>query len=256
MHLKLIAVALLAGTSIASAADLPARTYTKAPIAVPMYNWSGFYAGVHAGYGWGNNDSLNINGTTPFPAGAVTSTDVDGVLAGGQVGYNYQFAPSWLVGVEADGSWTNIKGQNSALSTVAANRFQTTNLELNWLAMVTGRLGYVAGPALLYVKGGAAFGGVKGGGVTVNPLTGNSLVSTSAGSETRTGWTVGGGVEWNFASNWSTKVEYNYVDFGTDSVSRNVAYFGGATGPATLFRDATTHFHLVKVGLNYRFGPF
>lgn len=258
MKLKLIAAALLASTSIAAAADMPARTYTKAPVVSPAFNWTGFYVGVHAGYGWGNSKSVATNGTLPFPAGSVTSNDLDGWLAGGQLGYNYQFSPNWLIGIEGDMAGTGIKGSTSGFSTVGGfttTRFQTSNLDVNWLATVTGRLGYVAGPALLYVKGGVAFGEFSANSRTVNPAAGNALIATSNGGETRTGWTVGAGAEWAFAGNWSTKIEYNYVDFGTDSISRDVTYFVGA-GPNPLLRDASTHLHLVKVGLNYRFGPY
>lgn len=110
MKLKLIAAALLASTSIAAAADMPARTYTKAPVVSPAFNWTGFYVGVHAGYGWGNSKSVATNGTLPFfPAGSVTSNDLDGWLAGGQLGYNYQFSPNWLIGIEGDMAGTGIK---------------------------------------------------------------------------------------------------------------------------------------------------
>jgi len=258
MKLKLAAIALLSSTAISAAADLPARPYTKAPVVSPVYNWTGFYIGVHGGYGWGNSESLNVNGTPPFPAGSVSSTDVDGWLGGGQLGFNYQFNPNWLIGIEGDVSGGDIKGNLSGFSTVAGcttTRFQSSNLELNWLATITGRLGYIAGPALLYVKGGAAFGDFKASSTTVNPAAGNALIATVSGGETRTGWTVGAGAEWAFANNWSAKAEYNYVDFGTDSVTRDATYFVGA-GPNPLLRDASTHLHLVKVGLNYRFGGF
>lgn len=258
MKLKLAAIALLASTSISAAADMPARAYTKAPVLPQAYSWTGFYLGAHAGYGWGRSESTNVNGTTPFPVGSVNTTDVDGWLGGGQLGFNYQFNPNWLIGVEGDVSGSDVKGNLSGFSTVGGfttSRFQSTDLQLNWLATITGRLGYVAGPALLYVKGGAAFGEFKASSTTVNPSSGNALIATTTGGETRTGWTVGAGAEWAFAGNWSTKVEYNYVDFGTDRVSRDPIYLVG-TGPNPLLRDASTHLHLVKIGLNYRLGGF
>ena len=255
MKLKLIAAALLASTSIAAAADMPARTYTKAPVVSPAFNWTGFYVGVHAGYGWGNSKSVATNGTLPFPAGSVTSNDLDGWLAGGQLGYNYQFSPNWLIGIEGDMAGTGIKGSTSGFSTVGGftkTRFQTSNLDVNWLATVTGRLGYVAGPALLYVKGGVAFGEFSANSRTVNPAAGNALIATSNGGEPEQA-----GLSAQARSGRSQAI-------GRRRSNTTTWILAPTPFPRMVYllvqdrirRDASTHLHLVKVGLNYRFGPY
>jgi outer membrane immunogenic protein len=104
----------------------------------------------------------------------------------------------------------------------------------------------VAGPALFYVKGGWAWAHFEANTLSINTLN-NAILNSVSGGETRNGWTVGGGVEYALAGSWSLKGEYNYLDFGTDRVTRS-----GAT--VTRFRDAETHVQVVKFGLNYRFG--
>src|SRR5262249_51067999 len=145
----------LFGTS-AMAADLPVKA--PAMIAAPAFSWTGFYIGAHVGYGWGTIESTNVNGNAPFPPGSSHSTDVNGILGGVQAGYNYQFAPNWVAGLEGEFSWSGIDGNSTEASVVPG--FTTTRLDsghdkVNWLATATGRLGYAAGNWLWYVKGGA-----------------------------------------------------------------------------------------------------
>ena len=226
-------VALVAlGTASAVAADLPARTYTKAPVyAAPVYNWTGFYAGVHIGAAFGGDDGA----TTNIP-GLVTSNRDAAFLGGGQIGADYQFAPNWLVGIE---------GQISGLSNSDRN-FTTVDGVLrdrsDWLASVTGRLGYTWGPGLIYAKGGVAFRDDGNFAFTVANLATPFVI----GRET-TGWTVGGGLEYMFAPAWSAKVEYQYYNFG----DTNFSTVAGSTTPAAFsYKD---DLHTVKVGVNYHF---
>ena len=115
MKLKLIALALLASTSIASAADLGARTYTKAPALAPVTNWSGFYVGVMGGYGW--SDQVSAAGIT------TSSSDLKGGFGGGTIGYNWQVGPSWLFGLEVDAAGADISFPiTTASAPVAATR--------------------------------------------------------------------------------------------------------------------------------------
>ena len=190
----------------ANAADLAARPYTKAPAYVPaqIYNWTGFYLGGHIG-GAFRGDSNNLLGGSR-----------DGTFMGGvQVGYDNQFAPNWVFGLEANYSFKDT-GSNFA------NR---------GLGSVTGRLGYTWGPSLLYVKGGYGWADSR-------------FSNGFGGNGGRDGYTVGGGLEYMFTQNWSGKIEYQYYDFG------NVNFVTPA-GVAGTFRNDE---HTIKAGINYRFG--
>jgi len=211
------------GAAPALAADLGARVYTKAPPApiAAVYDWTGFYVGGHVGYGWADQDWALTAGA---PLGSHSS---DGFLGGLQAGYNVQFNQI-VVGVEGDISWADLNGAGVC---GAAGLCSTST---DWLATVTGRLGYAFDNALLYGKGGVAFAG-------------NDYAETAGpgtASETKTGWTVGVGLEYAFAPNWSTKVEYNYMDFGTDGL----IFSDGA--PISVDQTA----NVVKFGINYKFG--
>ena len=218
------AAAVLAATS-SFAADLPARTYTKAPApvyAAPIYNWTGFYIGAHIGAAFGNNGEL----------AGVSSSDEAAFLGGGQIGADYQFSPNWLIGIE---------GQFSALSNndrTFAGPTGTVVDSTDWLASVTGRLGYTWGPGLLYVKGGVAFR--DNGGLAVYNLAGTGLAFAS--NRDQTGYTVGAGLEYMFAPAWSAKVEYQYYNFGTTDLVSPV-----------VVGSYDSDIHTVKVGLNYHF---
>lgn len=202
----LATVALIAcGASVpALAADLGARPYTKAApyIPAPIYNWTGFYIGGHVGGAFGNNNTAFGNDDARF-------------LGGGQVGYDMQFSPNWVLGVEANYSFVDTNGA------FFANR---------GLGSVTGRLGYTWGPAMLYAKGGYAWADTR-------------FTNGFAGNNGRDGYTVGGGLEYMFAPSWSAKVEYQYYDFRNMNVTAPLAAIGS-------FHNEE---HTIKVGLNYRF---
>ena len=167
-----VAIATLLSTASASSADLAARTYTKAPVAAdPGYNWTGFYAGLNGGYSWGR-------GTITLFPGTVLATpigqSVNGGVFGGQVGYNWQIDPKWVVGLEADGQWTGERGRyRTTLGPVRtvmpggdANIVSTyatdSEWSLPWFATFRGRVGILADPSwLLYGTGGLAIGEVK-----------------------------------------------------------------------------------------------
>jgi outer membrane immunogenic protein len=219
-----VALVALGATVPALAADLAARpAYTKAPAYMaPIYNWTGFYIGGHLGGAFAGDNSL---------------TGSDGRFLGGvQGGADYQFAPSWVIGVEAQYSWL---GNNNNGVIFPGGVLVTSNS--NQLGSVTGRLGYTWGPALLYAKGGYAWKDRNNLGVSVG---GVPVAFTTDGNH-RDGYTVGAGLEYMFAPNWSAKVEYQYYNFGSTAFT---------TGPAVLvgtrFHDDE---HTVKAGLNYRF---
>jgi outer membrane immunogenic protein len=218
------AIAAVAALSTSAfAADLPARPYTKAPAYTApavVYNWTGFYIGGHLGGAFG--DSSSIQG------------DSGRFMGGVQGGADYQFAPNWVIGIEAQYSWMD-SGNNGRLfpggTLVTANNDQ--------LGSVTGRLGYTWGPALLYAKGGYAWKENNNISVTNAGLP----VPFSTSGNSRDGYTVGAGLEYMFAPNWSAKVEYQYYNFGNTTVT--------STPLVTSFNNDE---HTVKAGLNYRFG--
>jgi outer membrane immunogenic protein len=230
--LATVALAALGAAAPALAADLAARPYTKAPppVLAPIYNWTGFYVGGHIGAAFGNDSNFN---------GLIGGNNSDARFLGGvQVGGDYQFAPNWVLGIEGQYSW--LSGNN--VNAVFPNGFIYTN-DQRGIGSVTGRLGYTWGPALLYVKGGYAF-------------SDNSQSLVQAGipqafaldGSHRDGWTVGGGLEYMFAQNWSGKIEYQYYDFGNTRFVTpiDLAPFGSIRNDE----------HTLKVGINYRFGGF
>jgi outer membrane immunogenic protein len=241
----------LLGTVSATAAigaDMQIKA-RPAPAAVIAYNWSGLYIGAHIGYAWATSDITNINGSVAFPAGTRSTHDFDGVIGGGQIGFNYQVAPYWVLGTEGDFSWSGVDGVTRNVSTVNPAVVSVTNTKVDWLATLTGRVGYAVNNWLWYVKGGAAWAEIKG---SFRATNAGVLNAAGSGSETRSGWTVGAGVEYGWG-NWSGRFEYNYVDFGTDTISRTVT-FAAVAIPNPLLRSSDAYMHAVKLGLNYRFG--
>jgi outer membrane immunogenic protein len=224
----------------AQAADLAPRPYTKAPALAPVYNWTGFYLGGHVGYGWADTDhTMSVS----FALGTLrTTSNRDGLLGGGQVGYNWQTG-AMVLGVEADASWTDIKGTGVAIGGGGPFRFTTTN---DWIATVTGRIGFAANNILFYGKGGAAFTELKYN----NFFAGVPPTTVANFSDTRTGWTVGAGIEYGITPNWTAKIEYNYMDFGNRTY---IVAFPPAGVGATTTHTIDDQLHLVKAGVNYRF---
>ena len=230
----------------ANAADLAARPYTKAPVMpVAVYNWTGFYVGGHIGWGWGEIDNISAApGTAAFPTGTpFNRTSSDGFLGGLQGGFNWQYN-ALVLGIEGEYSWTDIKGTTTTVSPIIPAISTTATAKTDDIAMVTGRIGYAANEWLFYAKGGWAWAhGGSNGAVTRTGV----LISNTSASVDRDGWVVGAGVEWGFAPNWSAKVEYNHIDFGSKIVTVN------QTVGAATFVDSSTKLDLVKAGVNYRF---
>ncbi|MES2167359.1 MAG: outer membrane beta-barrel protein [Pseudomonadota bacterium] len=236
-----LATTILAASIVsASAADM-GRPYTKAPVYVaPVYNWTGFYVGAHIGAAFSGNDS--VDQVLPAPAAfPLTSSDRDATfLGGGQVGADYQFAPNWLIGIE--GQISGLANSDRRFTSTFSGGVVVNDRGAQWLASVTGRLGYVSGPLLIYAKGGVAFRDDS----DVTFTVANLATPFVFGRDT-TGYTVGGGLEYMFAQNWSAKIEYQYYDFGRTNFS-TVA--GSTTPVAFSYRD---DLHTVKVGVNYHF---
>jgi outer membrane immunogenic protein len=225
------------------AADLPARTYTKAPAMVAAaYNWTGFYIGGHVGWGWEQNTwSEDASGTLGGPPGLQDADFAgNGVLGGGQIGFNYQ-VQNWVFGIQADASASGIKGSNSVCFPQFGVGFNTCSTKLESMETVTARVGFAADRALFYVKGGAAWAKHS----YDNPATG---LPTAVSSDVRNGWTAGAGIEYAFAGPWSVLAEYDYLDFGTRDLAFSTA---NVFNFSENVRDTV---HILKVGVNYRFG--
>jgi outer membrane immunogenic protein len=239
------ALALISATPTL-AADLPAKTYTKAPVYVPpVYNWTGFYIGGHVGGGWASLGSTEIApGTVSFPIGtAFAKNSMSGFLGGAQGGFNWQTS-NLVLGVEGEYSWADVSGTATTVS--AVNGFTSTvTAKTKDYALATGRIGYAADNWLFFAKGGGAWdqGSTSGTGV----LASGALFDTTTTSANRSGWVVGVGVEWGFAPNWSAKLEYNHIDFG----STNVAVLS-STGSITNV-SSSERVEVVKGGVNYHF---
>ena len=251
----LLSTALTCGA--ASAADLPARMYTKAAPVPVMYNWSGFYGGFNIGGSWGHQD---ITGTGTNALGTLVLTNsnhLDGVIGGGQIGYNWQGAGSpWVFGLEADiqGSGQKSDGAFFAPAGIivgvagapAVFPASTVTYEdkLDWFGTVRGRIGYAVGDQgrwLPYITGGLAYGqGSLNGAGNVGPT---AVAFTS--SNTYVGWTIGGGLEWAFADKWSAKVEYLYMDLGSGPTIPLTATSNISAGRMT---D-----NIGRFGINYHF---
>lgn len=260
----LAVVAAIGFSSIAFAADMPVKApIYKAPVVVVPPSWTGWYAGLNAGYGFGsdsNTFSFVPALPSPEPFNNVSYSDnLNGFIGGGQIGYNYQITPnSWVAGIEGDIQYTDFKGSasNSGVTSAGTRRLLnavdpwTYNQEqkVDWLATVRGRLGWTPGDhtLLFYATGGLAVGGIKASDTFAYA---NNLVWTGSSSSTRAGWTVGGGVEGRLGGNWTAKLEYLYYDLGHLTVT------GTPNVPIlyTTTTDFAFHGNIVRVGLNYKF---
>jgi outer membrane immunogenic protein len=224
----------------ASAADLAARPYTKAPppMIAAMYDWSGFYIGLNGG--WGSSRKCWDAVPASIFIGPEGCHDATGGVAGGQIGYRWQ-ASSWVFGLEAQGDWARLRGSNiSALTPTFTNRSR-----IDAFGLFTGHVGYAWNNVLLYVKGGAA---VTADRFDVTTTVGNVLAATSTG-DNRWGGTVGAGLEYSFAPNWSAAVEYDHLFMGTQTRTFTI--------PAAVFFGTDRirqDVDLVTVRVNYRWG--
>ena len=251
----MVMAAALSGSAFA--ADLGARTYTKAPAMAPAgTNWSGFYIGGNVGYGWGNGntDFSFLPSPTLFEVdNTALDTKSKGAIGGAQIGYNWQMG-AIVTGLEADIQGSGIKGsaRPSPIFSTDGNRFipgsfLSTEQELSWFGTVRGRLGATVTPdLLLYATGGLAYGHVDASANTFFDSTNQYPASVG---KTKAGWTVGAGAEWMFARNWSAKVEYLYLDLG------NVSAIGHSAAVPFVAAAYTwkTQENIVRVGVNYHF---
>lgn len=246
--LLLATVAAVGLSTAAGAADLSRRMPVKAPpvaAPVPIFTWTGCYIGAHVGGGWAHKQWSDPDGTI-FDAGTVfVDHDPDGFLGGGQIGCDYQTGP-WVFGLEGQASWADLKkDSNFDIPTLIGPITVTGSSKINFIATVTGRVGYAFDRALIYAKGGVAWTHDE-----FSVFRTSGALAASA-SDTPAGWTVGAGLEYAFAPNWSAKVEYNFIDFGKNrtTFSCTVAAAGICdTAPI----DIDQQIHTVKLGVNWR----
>jgi outer membrane immunogenic protein len=292
------ALYLILSGGLAFAADLPSRKGPPPVYVPPPPQWTGFYVGLNAGGTWSASNSVGVsslpgpcvpndNGCNGFftPGSSVAmasagsfvapSSGSGGFIGGGQIGYNFQFANSFVAGIEADiQGVTNSGGRSSVLTSALSDTtfgFPVSNLatlgrSIDYIGTLRGRLGFLVTPTLLaYATGGLAYGGVRSSAGLLQAFTTDpsEFAPASGGgsfSDTRVGWTVGGGLEWMFMPNWSLKGEYLYYDLGnvTYSVSPLAIVNIDAT-PNTVtgstFPQVQTRFngHIARAGVNYHF---
>jgi outer membrane immunogenic protein len=244
--------------SIAAAGPALAKAKPKVvppPPPAPIYNWAGFYLGGNVGYSWGRQGDRLLNDVgTPVEG---NTANLDGVIGGGQIGYNWQFDKT-VLGIEADLDASGQTGNGNPLFThppgttfcngqvacfpggVGATLANTD--KLNWFGTVRGRLGWAVDRWLPYVTGGWAYGQgtISGTTTTTIPTT-----NTFSGSQNYSGWTIGGGLEWAFLDHWTARAEYLYINFGngpTVAASARLSIAGG-----NLIDN------IGRAGLNYKF---
>jgi outer membrane immunogenic protein len=281
MKFIVAALAGLFGATSALAADLPAPVYTKAPVYVdPGYNWTGFYLGGNLGYSWGRSSDTSTfsNGAGTLLSTSVGRSNLDGIVGGGQAGYNWQMQ-SWVWGLEGDIQGTGERGSRdiscatgvctpSTITTTtrtvpgffaAAPPIITTTTitpglaipatltqKIDWFGTVRARGGVLVTPRVLfYATGGLAYGQVN----SSETISGSPFSS----SDTRVGYTVGGGIEGAIGGNWTAKLEYLFVDLGRTSGS--FATTIPASGGGTLASNYSSHVtdNVLRFGVNYNF---
>ena len=281
--------ALSAGATLA--ADLPPLKDPTAPYLAASPVWTGFYAGLSAGYDFGGSNSATVTTWPDFinpafapgviaggsilqgTASGVLTLNNSGFVGGGQAGYNYQFSNNLVVGVETDIQGATGRGSaNAAKALPAPAEFgfavastMTATKSLDYLGTVRGRIGWLASSSLLaYATGGLAYGGLNSNVnifTNVFPVLALLTPSISSLSDTRVGWTVGGGLEWTFLANWSAKLEYLHYDLGNvttragGAVAMNVSPPGIAL--SSLSKAAMRYDgNILRVGVNYHFNLF
>ena len=280
------AVSAIALTQFASAADLPRKAPAyQPPPPPPVLTWTGWYAGLNAGVHCFASNDIDVVSTGVFnppggfnpsimnqgAAGATTNlsgngNDRCGGIGGGQLGYNWQWGPNWLWGVETDIQGVVGSDDFTGNTSVIANNGEPIRTHIDaskrteWLGTLRARLGWLATPTLLlYATGGLAYGGVKSDiAITQSHQVSDTFGATSGDfSETRAGWTVGGGLEWLMGPHWTAKVEYLYYDLG--DISYNAGTLNAAFADGFVRYGISPHVstrfngNIARLGVNYKF---
>jgi outer membrane immunogenic protein len=261
-----VAISAVVGIGAASAADLPARTYTKAPVAPVMaFNWTGFYIGGFVGGAFSNGNATATEPSSGAPpdfynnGNLVTSYGLNsGFLGGGTIGYNWQTPGSnFVFGLEGEAGYLHLRGSKQDVNATAIGFALPDSIDSTRIGdaygVIAGRIGFATDRTLFYAKGGVAFVG--------NSTNFSDLCNTGGcgggllfmgRSDTQVTYAVGAGVEYGFTNNWSLKGEYLYL--GTQKTYPQTGPL--LLGPATTLTNTVTvpGVHTIKLGLNYRFG--
>jgi outer membrane immunogenic protein len=265
----LATAAVVALSSAAYAADMGMPLKAPPPPAPPPFSWTGFYVGIAGGAGWGtvenNFNSITLNESCSScgdgPGGTHSSstesintpwgqTEMNGWLFGGTVGYNWQANPWLVLGAEGDFDWTDIEGTSAC----GFENVFGCHAKVDWTADIAGRIGFTWDRALIYAKGGVAWAHTDYN--TFFNLEPDESFNISMG-DTRVGGLFGAGIEYAFLPNWSAKIEYNFMDFGTKTFNPNVfsecGPGGGDCESVTANVSLREVIQTVKFGVNYRF---
>jgi len=257
-----VATGALIAAGSANAADLGPRPAYKAPpmvAPVPVFSWTGCFVGAHGGWGWGKKDVSNrfVSGGNRGPGTHVelgsSGFDTSGAIFGGQIGCDYQFAGNWVIGIQGDFAGMRLASGIEPLAVSSGSHEESNNIHVrtDWLASITGRLGFTGWipRTLLYVRGGGAWVRDRWDIIDVDFInsTGGGSESQSI-SQTRTGWTIGGGIEYAIAPNWSVFAEFNHYDFGT----KKLFHASNSVGHSFDI-DTKQRIEAVRLGVNYRF---
>jgi outer membrane immunogenic protein len=256
-----LGTAAFAGTEMYSGKE--SKVVAPAPPPACDYNWTGFYIGGNAGYGWGNGDTR----FEPLPDAATfldlaprtLDPDPEGFIGGGQIGYNFQLNNWFVLGVETDFQGTDIEGHDTLFNfpdiTGAGNgptTFLAAHERMQWFGTARGRIGFTPMCRLLiYATGGLAYGNVD---YSANTNFDNGITYPVSFSRTNVGWTVGGGLEWSLSHHWSVRAEYLYYDLGDQGRTQNQLFDGVPQGPPFFVHyNFETTGNIVRGGLNYKF---
>jgi outer membrane immunogenic protein len=237
-----VSLGVLALGAPAFGADLPA--YSKAPALVtPAYDWSGFYVGVFGGGGFGNNNLTNANGDVAF-TNFTNNYNASGAVAGGEAGYQWQ-SGKIVLGVEADGTWSGINGNDSFQSVDALGNPSNDATSLRWAGTLRARGGIAVDRLLLFFTGGWAYGDQQ-------HTNTDTVLGVDQFEFRKSGLTAGGGIAYAITNNVIGKFEYRYYNFGTDTRAGVTAT--GLTPNGQLPYSVTSTYSVVTLGLDYKFG--
>jgi outer membrane immunogenic protein len=247
LGLGLLTSALVAAAFVpplAHAADLPVPA-GPAPVSYyrpALYDWTGFYLGGNVGAAFMRDNATQAAGPALTTIIGTIPVNPVGALGGGQVGFNYEFAP-WVVGIEAMWSGAVSMSSTTMVSTAPGSAAINESMQDNlfWVASATGRVGYAHDDVLFYVKGGGAWESVK---YLQTVGAGGAAGIQQSFTDTRSGYTVGAGIEYGLTENFSAKVEYDFYDFGSQT-------YNFAQTPLSI----SSQVHQVLAGINYRFTP-
>jgi outer membrane immunogenic protein len=238
-------LSLIAMAAPAVAADMAVKAAPPPVYVAPIYNWNGFYIGANGGGAW-SNQCINVtavNGISDVFAEGCRSAS--GGVAGGQIGYRWETASSWVFGLEAQGDWANVRTSRTSLLLP----LDTWRSQINGLGLFTGQVGYAWNASLLYVKGGAAVAGQQF--TLFNTATGIGLAQAD---RTRWGGTVGVGWEYGFAPNWSAGIEYDYLWRVSDGNTFLTPGLVTPVGISSITANTRSDVNMITARINYRFG--